>query len=859
MDIENLITTQPDKADKLAEDWITFAIQHPGVSHFVFKEEFVAWAHTHGNIDTSIWVGKEIRDAYFHIRQEHEEKQMEQTGHVDSHDVPDAIAALGFLGSLFARERPKILEDDPYFKRILEEKKKAWLDKNPGKDTNSKEWLDYRYGSLENPQAPTLFSHAEEEFKTKHESLWKKYSEERKKVYDDPDQDPTLIWHQEEIDLHTQARHELLEKTDPAITIEHVQKQVETVHWEKFVEKHPEKAIVYAPKHKEIKDAVVKVEERKKQTAAQKTIPVDIPQPFVEQPQHEEHRAEDIGAFGESLGLEAIPESDWLPKNNDQEHQQTLEKPKDKIEINQHPTQTTTTTTQRPTIPQRPIFQPQPRYTTTPPLSFPFVRAPRMSSPINSGGMSQPSPTSQPPPPGGRGIGNSLLNKAGNFIPGLAKNAIKRYAALSAIVPITILLVSVAVFSLIMSDATTLEASPVETVGSTGNSITTSCQFTRAGVSQPIKSSKLLSLFQEVSQKSGIPASVLAGIAAHESQDFTFNALDSHSALINAGFTGIECKPHFPTSPTGALGFMQVQPPLRILQRARPDAYSEPGVRKGAELAGKTLESLTMQDFCDVKTSIYLGAGVLLSKNGMQAPTTSNDVEKAVCGYFGACVYTSNGSSYNYGKEVAKDFETCQNLQATNATGDKKNILTYTTQLSNALQYGKANVTGALSYNRMVQDITNGTYHSTKRTGDVKDGTGEDGIYWCTNLVIDTYNLAGITGPQISKGHQSVASLLQFWRTTPGFLFFDYLKSPEQTLKRVISGAVVFFKQTINSTSTQPFDHVAIVKQISVDVKGNGEMQTYDANTPDKILVYPIDSWNVKGNLYPLVGFGSIE
>ena len=185
-----------------------------------------------------------------------------------------------------------------------------------------------------------------------------------------------------------------------------------------------------------------------------------------------------------------------------------------------------------------------------------------------------------------------------------------------------------------------------------------SCQFTRSGVSKPVKSSKLRGIFQKVSQKSGIPASVLASVAMHENPDFTINADDNHDAFSNIGFVGPQCQPHFTTSPTGALGLMQIQPPLTILPTAHAGAYSVDGLTRGAKMLDRTYESLTMRDFCDVRTSVFLGAGVLLAKNGGQPPTAGDQIQSAVCGYFGSpCTYPGG---FNYGDDAKKDFLACQ-------------------------------------------------------------------------------------------------------------------------------------------------------------------------------------------------------
>lgn len=809
MDIENLITTQPQKADKLAQDWNSFASQHPGVSHFVFKEEFVAWARTHGNVDTSIWIGKEIQDAYFHKRQEHEEKQMEQTGHVDSHDIPDALAALGFLGSLFARERPKILEEDPHFKRILEEKKEAWMAKNPGKDINSKEWLDYRYGSLENPEAETLYKDAENAFREKaktdktHETLLKKYDEERKKVYDDPNQDPTLIWHQEEIDLHTQARHELLKKTDSSITIEHIQKQVEQVHWDRFTETHPEKAIIYAKNHKGIKIAVAKIEERKKQTSAPQITPIINPQQPTTQ----------ISKRPETI----IPNPQRVPR----------------IPPVVQP------------MPPQPIIQqesysPSFHITKLPQPQF-FPQSPRMSSPGNT---PQPLPTTQPPPPGGRGIGNSLLNKASNLIPGLGggnplANLAKRFAVQSILPILVPLLVSVIVFSFLIGDVTTGETSP-EIGGGTISANSTSCQLTRLGESKPIKSSTLANLINQAAQKKGVPAIILASLARHESPDFTANADDNHDNIKSGNY----CHPGQP--------FCEYQGKNLHSGECKPDDPN--GARTGKAMGLMQIVDIYNIDIdtCNIQQNIERGAEIFKSKLGEGSLTNENDVKKAVCRYFGidntTCIYTG---TYDYGKEVWNDFQNCQQTSgglASSTPTSSTNVLTWVEKINSVLEEGPLG-----DFNKMIANITNGVYTAKKRTGEFINTT-ERGLYWCTNLVIDTYNLIGKTG--LNDNHQAVISMRNFWKTTPGYIHLDYLNENHQSiLSRVSPGYVVFFEQQPGVFTGN--EHVAIVKTISIDSDGKGFLETYDANTNAKTQRYPIVNWDIKNQRYKLVAFGT--
>lgn len=809
-EIESFIKLDPQGADGAAREWTYLTQKHPEISTFQTPSQFAIWASDpRHKVDPNLWIGKEIRDAYFYLRQTHEEKQMQENGVVDHAGVPSGLLGLPFLAAAFL-QRVKTFEEDPEFQKIVEKKKKEWLAKNPGKDTNSKEWIDYRYGSLENSKIETLYADAEKAFRNG-EDLGEKatekdkemrnkkiasYDKERKKIYKNLNDDVVVVMEKWRIEYHSQALIAEQKKQNPKITKEETEKIVQQVrkhHWEKFAQKHPEKATAYAEKHDGIKETVVKV---------------------------------------------PVPQNPQI-------------KPPSNIPSPAQP------------VPRQATFQQQPR-PYTPPFTPSITKAPQSPQPtphINCvSNFPQPSIQTRFPSRSSRFPGsigrttsapqtNNALSNLGNKVAQQVGSKIMLLFANPVVLSVFFIFLFTVIIVVAIGPASTGEASPIETEGSTN---ITSCQFTRAGVSLSIKSTKLLSLFQEVSERSGVPASVLAGIAAHESQVFTFNALDSHDAFTNTGFTGIECQPHFPTSPTGALGFMQVQPPIRILPRARPDAYSEPGVRKGAELAGKTLESLTMQDFCDVRTSLYLGAGALLSKNGMTPPTTADQVEKAVCGYFGSCIYTSGNKSYNYGQEVAADFEKCQrssNINLTSTTSTSSiNVLTWVEKINSFLEEGPLG-----DFNKMITIITNNAYTATKRTGEFIN-TSDRGLYWCTNLVIDAYNLAGKTGLGINQ--QAVISMRNFWKTTPGYIHLDYLNGNHQSiLSRVSPGYVVFFEQQPGVFTGN--EHVSIVKTINIDSEGKGFLETYDANTNAKTQRYPIVNWDVKNQRYKLVAFGT--
>lgn len=284
-----------------------------------------------------------------------------------------------------------------------------------------------------------------------------------------------------------------------------------------------------------------------------------------------------------------------------------------------------------------------------------------------------------------RGVG-FLMGDVSGLLLGVGRLAVTAALAFPVVtlIVVTVIVVAVVVIVFVIPSLT---PTPVE-AGFLG--LNSSCKFTRSGAANPIKSSKLIALFQEVASKSGVPAPVLASVAMHEQPNFVITADDNHDAFGNTGITNAVGCTHFGligsglgSSTTGALGLMQVQPPKAIQDQISAatagkvppfdglNAYSEPGVTLGASLVGKTPDQLTLQDFCDVRTSIYLGAGVLLSKNSGQPPTTSREVRDSVCRYFGGnpnspnyCKYPSppdtSAYQYNYGEEARADFNNCQ-------------------------------------------------------------------------------------------------------------------------------------------------------------------------------------------------------
>ncbi|MBI2430787.1 MAG: hypothetical protein HYV39_02125 [Candidatus Levybacteria bacterium] len=555
MDPQLRIKTHPRQADVLAREWGIFLKKHPDAPHFEIKEQFVSWAKEH-DVNLKLWEGKEITDAYFSLREQQEETQMQTKGFIDTTDIPIELTFLPFLAAAFIREKPKkIMQNDEEYKKIVEKKKAQWQEENPGKDQTSIEWINYQYGSLENPNALSVHNIAEKEFREnpQYANRVKKHDDEKKKIYNNPAHDPIIAWQEEEIEKHARARHEYLKKQDPLITIGQTRERVAKRAWDQFVEDHPTKAKTYALEHEGIKTAIARITEQKKQIATPKIEQRVIPQP---------------------------PPSIQQPRT-------------------------------------------PPASTGRPPLPFPGIPGAGLTQKLAQAAA-------------GRAVFIAFI---GGFI-GLF----------------------LATLVIVMGTATTLEASPEE-------------------------------------NKSGI-------------------------------------------SPT-------ISPPS-------------------------------------------------------QSPLS----------------------------ETAKK------------------ILDWTIKISNVLEEGPLG-----DYNKMIANITNGSYNSTKRTGEFIN-TGPRGLYWCTNLVIDVYNLAGKSG--LNDNHQAVVSMRNFWKTAPGYIHLDYLSGNHQNiLSTIFPGFAIFFESQPGVFTGN--EHVAIIKSKSLDSRGNGFIETYDANTNAKTQRYPVVNWDVKNQLYTLVAFGIVQ
>lgn len=265
---------------------------------------------------------------------------------------------------------------------------------------------------------------------------------------------------------------------------------------------------------------------------------------------------------------------------------------------------------------------------------------------------------------GGR-AGLGIINHGGNFLSNLSNTRSKLASNLSgakskitsgggkkaaiAFAGAFFLLLFMGVLGGMGGTIPTGEAAPLPP----GSSDLATCLFTRSDQSPSaasFKSPVLLSYFQEVSVKSGVPATVLAGIARIESPGIV--------SQTDATLSSYGC----PTSETGAKGLMQVQPPGTT-------GYSLDGVTSGAQYLGITINQL---DFCNLRQNIYLGAGVISAKAGGAWDTSkTNDpvyIDNIAEGYYGCLKYGAPPGSkcsdtrniYSYGGDLYAGVSQCK-------------------------------------------------------------------------------------------------------------------------------------------------------------------------------------------------------
>lgn len=172
-------------------------------------------------------------------------------------------------------------------------------------------------------------------------------------------------------------------------------------------------------------------------------------------------------------------------------------------------------------------------------------------------------------------------------------------------------------------------------------------------------------------------------------------------------------------------------------------------------------------------------------------------------------------------------------------------ILEWDTKIVDSLQSGSFYST----LSKLVENITNGTYNTRTWLGNAY-GT----VYWCTYSIIDSYRLAGVEGLDKSK-HAAVVNMIAFWQKAGSP--YVYIEADEPNgIAKVQPGFAMFMNETPGHNEDE---HVAMVKEITVDARGQGNMVSQDSNSSKKTHPYQITGGRVIGTPYKVVGFGGVE
>ncbi|MDP3987610.1 MAG: hypothetical protein Q8P80_00495 [Candidatus Levybacteria bacterium] len=621
-------------------------------------DHFVSWlkAHPELNIDDPVgyWEGKKIIDGFI---EKHHDSQMRGKGRVDANSMPGELSNLSMLFLIpFLKNKIVLIEDDEKYKGLAKEAKDKWKKENNKEDFNSKEGLDYLYGNLDDPDAPSLKKDIQKtaendpEKKKMLDELEQKYAKEKTKIYTKPEEDPRLIRTKELIGEETKARFEVLKKQDVTQTFEELHEKVKNKRWTEFAQNHPEKAKAYLEKHEEIKKAVNLLDTKKKLIEFQEKTSKEI------KVTEKIHRGE--SAISTEQATQRLEE---INKNNESLPKSKLANPQGQaIPITKSPARESVQSNKNVRFPiWRKIVGPRRTMTT------------QQSSPSQSQ-PAQPPQTGQSRRGGGgpprRGMGPKELANSAKNLAKLGKNASKLLKAAPLFANPVVLGIIGGVILLIMiisfigafqgsnNKNNTAEASPEN--GNLKNTDIAACKFTRSDQTPKeasFKSQKLLNYISNASSLSTIPNVVFAAFIRVESPS-SVNLSDS------------EVDGFCPESTDGALGIMQIVPHFS----PRKDAICDTCLQNGAKLLGTTVDKLTKNDYCDPKKNLVIGAGFILKKmqylgfgDGTKWDsnwTTDLSALRALAnGYYGCYKYPSCSTGpYDYGQDLYTSTSNCR-------------------------------------------------------------------------------------------------------------------------------------------------------------------------------------------------------
>lgn len=173
----------------------------------------------------------------------------------------------------------------------------------------------------------------------------------------------------------------------------------------------------------------------------------------------------------------------------------------------------------------------------------------------------------------------------------------------------------------------------------------------------------------------------------------------------------------------------------------------------------------------------------------------------------------------------------------------QSNSITYwADKISSSLKQFSESCGDTNLWNILTDVVTNGSFHSHNRTGS-SCGLAPS-TYFCTDLVIDSYNLAGIKNNFSEySGHTSEGrpGMFDQWSSIPGLS-----TRQDNDVRGLKPGDAIFwFEDDFGA-------HVDLISKISVDYQtGDGSITTTDSNMDRRSITWDVNHFELQGNLWP--------
>ncbi len=261
MDTGKFIQSNRQTADNLIAKWQDYQKRN-GLPGFPSEHELVKWSESTGiSLPANVVAGFEISNYLGSGTKQPEAPQ-------EDYKPPTRSRAGSLIGFAFApmllfRKQNEVMEYDNDFIKIAIRKKDEWLKNNKDKNYESKEFLDYVHGSLEDPEAPSLHDEVEKEFREKKPKNAEYYDKQAKKITK-LEKDPNYWVTQKKVRDEIHDRVLAAGKKDSKEDWSKIRERIEEKHWNKFVDRFPEKAEAYKKDSEEIKSALGRQEIRKR-------------------------------------------------------------------------------------------------------------------------------------------------------------------------------------------------------------------------------------------------------------------------------------------------------------------------------------------------------------------------------------------------------------------------------------------------------------------------------------------------------------------------------------------------------------------------------------------------------------------